>query len=61
MLLSKPNALTPANAPNTPNGTVSKIATGVVQLSYCAANTRNTIRNATANAIAAWLPASSSW
>ena len=44
MSLGMPRRCIPATAPNTPKGTTSSTASGMLQLSYSAARQRNTAR-----------------
>ncbi|KAG1245136.1 hypothetical protein G6F65_021401 [Rhizopus arrhizus] len=52
-----PRALTSATAPSMPSGTTSMTEIGMAQLSYSAANTRNTISSDRPIRMGAWLPA----
>ncbi|MNZ30715.1 hypothetical protein D3C78_479940 [compost metagenome] len=56
-LLSPPKSQTPAMAESSPIGTMSKMASGSVRLSYWAASTRNTSRMASGKTHSAELPA----
>src|SRR5207244_1730440 len=51
----------PVNAPITPNGITSSIATGMLQLSYSAASTRNTKASDSAKTNPVWPPVFFSW
>src|SRR5947208_6887380 len=51
----------PSSAPSTPKGTPSNTANGTVQLSYCAASTRNTSTSPSAKTIAAAPLEARSW
>ena len=58
MLLSMPRSITPASADSTAIGTMSTMASGRDQLSYCAASTRNTSTTQSGKTKIAVLPAS---
>ncbi|CFO00475.1 Uncharacterised protein [Bordetella pertussis] len=59
--LDMPSTVTSATAPSMPSGTTSITDSGMAQLSYRAASTRNTTSSASPIRMGAWLPASRSW
>ena len=61
MLLSPPVSFTPSSAHRIDIGTIRITASGSVQLSYCAASTRNTSSTQSGNTISIVLPARMSW
>ena len=61
MLLSSPRKDTPSSAASTPSGTISTIANGSTQLSYCAASARNTNSTDSPKMKTAALPVLRSW
>ncbi len=61
ILLSPPVSFTPISAHRIDIGTIRMTASGKVQLSYCAASTRNTSSTHSGNTIIIVLPARISW
>ena len=60
-LLSPAESQTPNIAASRPIGTIMRMASGRVRLSYCAASTRKTSSSASGNTQIPELPAMNSW